>query len=78
MTLGQAIKTRFSDLCQEQNMTISELGTISKVVPSIIDDITAGTAEHIPYQAIVQLCQGLKIQLPDFFQSDLFRGLEHS
>lgn len=75
MTLEQAIQKRLFDLCQERNITLSELGTISKVEPSIIDRIVNGTSRGTNVFTIILLCQGLGIEPPDFFCHDTFRNI---
>ena len=78
MTLEQAIKKRLTDLCQEQNISLADLGIKSKVDPAITDGIQAGAAEATLYRTIVLFCEGLGIEIPDFFCNDTFRNLEHS
>lgn len=76
MTLEKAIKKRIFDLCIEKNMTIESLCVNCKIDPNTIGSINDGTCEGVTYEAIERICHLLDIDLPEFFESDLFRTLD--
>lgn len=74
--IGEAVKCRILELCDEHNITVNKLCTISGVTQSTINNIVNGRNKSITVSTIKKLCDGLEITIEDFFKSDLFRGLE--
>lgn len=76
MTIGNAVKERIIKLCQDRNITLNKLGTISGVTQSTINNITSGRNNSTTISTIKKLCDGLDITVIDFFNCDIFKALE--
>lgn len=76
MNIGEAVKLRISQLCEERNITINKLANISGVTQSTVNNITGGRNNSTTVSTIKKLCDGLEITICDFFDTDTFRNLE--
>lgn len=79
MCIGEAVKERILELCQEKNISInklSKLSTMSGVTQSTVNNIVSGRNRSATISTIKKLCDGLGITIEQFFDSDLFRDLD--
>ena len=76
LTVGDAIRSRILKLCEERNISINKLRTISGVTQSTANNIISGRNNTTTVSTIKKLCDGLDITIKEFFDSDLFDGLE--
>ena len=76
MTVGEAVRQRIIQLCQERNISINKLSGISGVTQSTVNNIVSGRNNSATVSTIKKLCDGLGITIDEFFHSDLFDGLE--
>lgn len=76
MTVGMAVKERILQLCNERDLSINKLCTLSGITQSTVNNIVNGRNNSATIATIKKLCDGLAITLEDFFASDLFRSLE--
>ncbi len=76
VTIGHAIRSRILKLCEERNISINKLSTISGVTQSTVNNIISGRNNTTTVSTIKKLCDGLEITVQEFFDSDLFDGLE--
>ena len=76
MTVGEAVRQRIVQLCQEHNISINKLSGISGVTQSTVNNIVSGRNNSATISTIKKLCDGLGITIEEFFKSDLFVGLE--
>lgn len=76
MNVSQAVAQRIVDLCNENNITVNKLCTISAVTQSTVNDIVNHKAKNIGIVTIKKLCDGLQITVTEFFDDDIFKGLE--
>ena len=76
MTVGEAVRQRIILLCQERNISINKLSSISGVTQSTVNNIVSGRNNSATVSTIKKLCDGLGITIDEFFHSDLFAGLE--
>ena len=76
MTVGEAVRQRIIQLCQERNISINKLSGISGVTQSTVNNIVSGRNNSATVSTIKKLCDGLGITIEEFFKSDLFAGLE--
>jgi len=72
MKLNQAISERLSELLKEKNMTQYQLFMKSGVPKSTIGNVINCSYDSIKLRIIHEICQGLEIGIPDFFDSPLF------
>ena len=76
MDSGTAIVNRILELCQERDISINRLGTISGVSQSTINNITSKRNASTTVATIKKLCDGLEITLGEFFSTPEFDSLE--
>ena len=75
MTIKDALRLRIYELCEERNMTINGLCSICGLNQSTISNIIYGRNNTTNVSTIQKICDGLEIDLPTFFASDLFKNL---
>jgi transcriptional regulator with XRE-family HTH domain len=76
MKTTEAVRNRILQLCQERNMTINRLATVSALPPSSIKNILYGRSQNPKLLTIKLICDGLDITLGQFFSTPEFDGLE--
>ena len=76
MKTTEAVRNRILRLCQERNMTINRLATVSALPPSSIKNILYGKSKNPKLLTIKLICDGLDITLGQFFSTPEFDGLE--
>lgn len=76
VTLGDAVRFRILELCEQNNLSINKLCTISGVTQSTVNNIISGRNNSTTISTIKKLCDGLGITIPAFFNSELFESLE--
>ena len=76
MKTTEAVRNRILQLCQERNMTINRLATVSALPPSSIKNILYGKSRNPKLLTIKLLCDGLGITLGEFFSTPEFDTLE--
>ena len=72
MKLNQAISQRLTELLNEKKMTQYQLYTTSGVPKSTIGNVINCSYESVKLRIIHEMCQGLEIDIPEFFNSPLF------
>ncbi|MDO4355478.1 MAG: helix-turn-helix transcriptional regulator [Clostridia bacterium] len=72
MKLNQAISERLSELLKEKNMTQYQLFMKSGVPKSTIGNVINCSYDSVKLRVIHEMCQGLGIEISDFFNSPLF------
>ena len=72
MKLNQAISERLSELLKEKQMTQYQLFMKSGVPKSTIRNVINCSYDSVKLRIIHEMCQGLGIDIPRFFDSPLF------
>ena len=75
MKLNQAVSLRLQELLQEYEMTQYQLFSKSGVPKSTIGNLINCTYPSMKLRVIHELCQGLEIDLTEFFASPLFKEI---
>ena len=76
MNTYEAVKNRIMILCEEKKFTINRLATESGVAPSTLKNILYGKSLNPGIVTLKMICDGLGINLIDFFDTEEFRCLE--
>ena len=76
MRVGEAVRFRILELCQEHNITLNKLSTICGITQSTLNNIVSGRNSTTTVSTIQKICDGLEITILDFFTSPLFENLE--
>ena len=72
MQLNEAISKRITELLQERGMTQYQLFVKSGLPKSTINSVVNCLYDSVKLSVIHEMCQGLGIGLPEFFNSPLF------
>ncbi len=73
MQLNKAVSQRLTELLQQKGMTQYQLYMKSGVPKSTIGNVINCAYDSVKLRIIHELCQGLDINIFDFFDSPLFR-----
>ena len=72
MTVGEAVLQSIIQSCQEHNISINKLSSISGVTQSTVNNIVNSRNNSITVSTIKKLYDGMGITIDEFFYSDLF------
>lgn len=72
----EAIRLRILELCRENALTVNGLSGRCGITQSTLNNIVSGRNNSATVATIQKICDGLEMQLPDFFDSELFRNIE--
>ena len=76
MDIYTAVKNRLLVLCEEKRMSIHKLATESAVPPSTIKNILYGKSQNPGIVTLKMLCDGMGINIVEFFDTPEFKNLE--
>lgn len=76
MLLSEAINLRINQLLEENNLTEYKLSYRAGISNSIISDCRRGKVKEPSISSIIHICEGLNIELKDFFDSPYFNEVE--
>ena len=76
MRVGEAVRLRILELCREKGITVNGLSTLCGITQSTLGNIVGGRNKGTTISTIQKICDGLEIQIAEFFASDLFQNLE--
>ena len=76
MNTKEAVAKRILELCEERNMAVNALATVSGVSPSTLCSMLNEKSKNPGVVSLKKLCDGLEISIREFFDSDLFEDLE--
>ena len=71
-----AIKERILHLCDERDISLNKLATLSALPPSSVKNILYGRSVDPKILTIKKMCDGLDITLAEFFSTPEFDALE--
>lgn len=72
MTIAEALSLRLDELMKERGMTAYRLSILTGVNQTTIGDIKHKRNKAVNLRIIFELCQGLGIEIVEFFNSPLF------
>ncbi len=76
MNMYDAVKFRIIELCEQKNITIYRLALDSGVSQSTIKSILYGKSKNPGIVTLKMLCDGLEINISEFFNTEVFKNLE--
>ena len=76
MNVGEAVAERILELCRERNISVNRLCTLSGVTQSTVNNIVSLRNNSATVATVKKLCDGLDIDISEFFASPLFDDLE--
>lgn len=76
MRSKEALRLRILELCDQNNLTVSGMCAVCGITQSTMNNLMRGRNNSLTVSTVQKICDGLEIDLPQFFDSDLFRSLE--
>ena len=76
MNVGEAVRLRIIELCKERCITVNKLSIISGITQSTLNNIISGRNNSTTVSTVKKICDGLEMEIIDFFSSPLFSDLE--
>ncbi len=76
MNIGEAVKLRILELCEEYSLTVNKLSTLCGITQSTLNNIVGGRNNSTTISTIKKICDGLDISIREFFASSVFDSLE--
>lgn len=76
MRIGEAVRKRILELCDERGITLNKLATICGITQSTLNNIINGRNNSVTIATIKKICDGLNISVIEFFSSDAFDSIE--
>lgn len=76
MQLSEAIRKRIVNLVIENNITLHRLALLSGIPYSTLSSFINKKSKSPTIDTILHICEGLNIELKDFFMDDLFKDVE--
>ncbi len=76
MVISDAIRLRINELLKENNITAYKLSYLAGMSSSVISDCKRGKVKEPTISSLIHICEGLEIQLKDFFDSEVFKDVE--
>ena len=76
MLISTAINLRINELLKENKLTAYKLSYRAGISNSIISDCRRGKVKEPTISSIIHICEGLEIELKDFFNSPYFKDVE--
>lgn len=76
MRLSEAVRRRIIKLADEQNMTLHRLSLKSGISYSTLNSFINGKSESPKLVTLLHICEGLGIELNEFFTDKLFKDVE--
>lgn len=76
MRIGEAVRARIMQLCEERELSVNKLSNISGVTQSTVNNIVSGRNRSATISTIKKLCDGFGITIQEFFDAEQFHDLE--
>ncbi len=76
MRLSKAISEKILKICIEKNITPNKLASICCLTQSTVQNLINGKSRNPKLLTIIRICEGLNIDLKDFFDDELFAMIE--
>lgn len=76
MKVTEAVSKKLLNICGERNITVNKLASISCLTQSTIANIVNRETNNPKLLTIVRICDGLNIELSEFFDDKLFKNLD--
>lgn len=76
MLLSKAIRLRIIEILDSSNLSAYKLSYNGGISPSNIRDILRKKVTEPTLSTILHICEGANMTLKDFFDSELFDGVE--
>ncbi len=75
MEISDAVKTRLINLCKNQNITLHQLSLKAGIPYSTLSSFLNNRCKNPKLSTLLHLCEGLDIELKDFFNDIIFQNI---
>lgn len=76
MKLSEAVRKRIMNLSNERNITLHKLSLNSGIAYSTLNSFVNGKSQSPKLVTLLHICEGLEIELKEFFNDKLFKDVE--
>ena len=76
MKIYEAIAIRINKLCDERNISINKLASISCLTQSSVQHLVDNRNKNVKILTLVRICDALGIKLEDFFHDTVFNDID--
>ena len=76
MELSQAVKERITNLSKNKNITLHKLSLDAGISYSTLNSFMHGKCKTPNLSTILHICEGLNIDLSEFFQDEIFKNVK--
>ncbi len=76
MNIGDAVRLRILELCDQRGLTVNKLSIICGITQSTLNNIISGRNRSATVATVKKICDGLDITMAEFFDAEVFRRLE--
>lgn len=76
MKISEAVSKKTLKLCEERNISINKLSSICYLTQSTVQNLVEQKSKNPKLLTIIRICEGLNLQLDDFFKDDLFKNID--
>lgn len=76
MNAKGAVAARIVQLCEERKLAVNALANNAGIPPSTIYSLLNEKSQNPGIVTLKKICDGLDISLREFFDSEIFEGLE--
>ena len=76
MNAKGAVAARIVQLCEERKLAVNALANNAGIPPSTIYSLLNEKSQNPGIVTLKKICDGLEISLREFFDSEIFEGLE--
>ena len=76
MELSHAVKERIVSLCKSKNITLHKLSLDSGISYSTLSSFMNGKCKTPNLSTVLHICEGLDIDLFEFFQDEIFKDVK--
>ncbi len=76
MKIKEAIVLRFQNICREKEISYNELANLAGITPSTVYSMMDPSRKDLSIITIKKLCDGLDMNISEFFSHESFAKLE--
>lgn len=76
MKICEAVSKKLLNICDEREISVNKLASISCLTQSTVQNIIECNSNNPKMLTIVRICDGLSMDLKDFFDDDLFEEID--
>lgn len=76
MKINEAVALKINKICDEKNISINKLASISCLTQSTVQHLVDGSSKNPKLLTIIRICDGLNMELKDFFNDTVFQEID--